>query len=289
MNTVEFEFLKKLLHEKSGLSIGPDKMYLLDSRLTPVATRWKMTGLSQLVETMRMRPDPKLTHDVVEAMTTNETLWFRDEKVFRHFRTNLLPAMLKTREKSKALRLWSAACSSGQEPYSVAMTLDETLAAQPGWRVDILATDIADSVVEQGRRGLYSQFEIQRGLPIQMMMKNFDKVGDLFEINEKFRRMVKFENFNLLDRMDRLGTFDIIFCRHVLIYFDTDTKRVILQNLLKRLAPDGYLFVGGSEAIIGLTNTLEPVAECPGLYRQKPFTVNPQATKPVIGTLARVN
>ena len=273
MNTQEFEFLKKLLKDRSGLSLGPDKIYLLESRLTPVSIRWKMASLSQMVETMRLRPDPKLIHDVVEAMTTNETLWFRDEKPFRHFRGSLLPAMLKAREKTKTLRIWSAACSSGQEPYSIAMTLDELLATQPGWKLDIIATDIADNVLEQGRRGLYSQFEVQRGLPIQMMMKNFTKQGDLWEIKEKFRKMLKFENFNLLDRMDRLGSFDIIFCRHVLIYFDAETKRVILQNLKKRLAPDGYLFVGGSEAIIGLTDGLDAVADCPGLYRNKPAAV----------------
>ena len=207
MNTAEFEYLKKFLHDKSGLSIGPDKIYLLESRLTPVATKWKMANLSQLVESMRLRQDPKLLHDVIEAMTTNETLWFRDEKPFRHFRGSLLPAMLKARESTKTLRMWSAACSSGQEPYSIAMTLDEALAAQPGWKFDILATDIADHVLEQGRRGLYSQFEVQRGLPIQMLMKNFTKQGDLWEIKEKFRRMLKFENFNLLDRMEKIRHF----------------------------------------------------------------------------------
>ena len=149
-----------------------------------------------------------------------------------------------------------------QEPYSIAMILDEQLAAHPGWTIDIVATDIADNVLDQGRRGLYSQFEIQRGLPIQMMMKNFTKQGDLWQINEKFRRMVRFQNQNLLDISPSFGTYDIIFCRHVLIYFDNDTKLEILKKIQPRLAPDGFLFVGGSEAIINITKDLNPVQNC---------------------------
>lgn len=266
MIETDFEFYRKLLKEKSGLSLGNEKAYLIEFRLQPLAGKWGFGSIEMLTEILRTKPDPKLVYDVVEAMTTNETLFFRDDKPFKFFGSTVLPAMLKARENQKKLRIWSAACSTGQEPYSIAMTLTDLLKAQPGWAVEILGTDISEAALKQARSGIYSQFEVQRGLPIQMALKNFTKHGADWQLNENYRNMVRFEAFNLLDRKDRFGTFDLIFCRNVLIYFDEATKKLVLAGLIKQLAPDGYLFLGGSETIIGLEQNLMSVPGCSGLY-----------------------
>ncbi len=266
MNTDDFIFYKKFLQEKSGLSLSEDKIYLLESRLSPVLRKWMFGNLDEMTRALRLTPDRKLVIEVIDAMTTNETLFFRDDRPFRCFRSDVLPALLKLRDNKKALRIWSAACSTGQEPYSIAMTIHETMQNPENWRIEMLATDISETALAQANNGVFGQFEIQRGLPIQYVMKYFKQDGQTWKIVEKIRNMVRFENFNLLDRADKYGTFDIIFCRNVLIYFDEDTKRKVLQNLIKRLAPDGYLFLGGSETVINLCPELKINSGCPGLY-----------------------
>lgn len=266
MNTADFEFYRVFLHEKSGLALTAEKIYLLDSRLTPVARKWGHDTLESLAKALRGAPDPKLVYDVVEAMTTNETLFFRDDRPFKQFRNTVMPAVLKNREKQKNLRIWSAASSTGQEPYSIAITLSEILQGLPGWKTEILATDISEAALNQARGGEYSNFEVQRGLPIQMIMKYFTQVGASWKINDNLRRMVRFETFNLLTSMVKWGTFDVIFCRNVLIYFDAETKAKVLKGLAAQLAPDGFLFLGGSETVMGLSQDLKLVPGCSGLY-----------------------
>lgn len=277
MTPDDFTFYKKFLYEKSGLALNEEKVYLLVSRLTPISNKWKFTSLDLLTKALKTAPDPKLVAEVVDAMTTNETLFFRDDRPFKYFKTNLIPEVLKSRIAKKSLRIWSAASSTGQEPYSIAMTLLESIPAPDTWKIEIIGTDISDRALTQARKGEFNQFEVQRGLPIQMTMKYFKQDGAVWKINDKIRNMVRFENFNLLDPMDKFGTFDIIFCRNVLIYFDEQTKKKILQNMVKRLPPDGYIFLGGSETAIGMCPELKIGSGCPGLYTMHNIAPAPAA------------
>ncbi len=266
MRLGDFELYKDLIKDKSGISLTPDKSYLLDSRLTPVAKKWNFETIDAMTMSLRALPDPKLVKEIVQAMTTNETSFFRDDRPFQTLKNLLFPYLFKARKKTKSIRLWSAACSAGQEPYTIAMVFDELLAANPGWKLDVIATDLADHVLDYARAGVYSQFEVQRGLSIHMLMKYFKQDGTSWKLNENIRKMVKYENFNLLEPMEKFGTLDIIFCRNVLIYFDEETKKKILANLARRLAPDGFLFLGGAETILGLCQDLRIMPGYNGLY-----------------------
>ncbi|MDU1664688.1 MAG: protein-glutamate O-methyltransferase CheR, partial [Bradyrhizobium sp.] len=204
---------------------------------------------------------------VVEAMTTNETFFFRDKTPFDHFRDVIMPELLKTRAGRRSVRIWCAAGSTGQEPYSIAMCLKEMGLALNGWRVEVLATDLSQEVLEKSKTGLYSQFEVQRGLPIQLLVKYFKQTGELWQINADLRAMVQHRQLNLLHDFSRLGIFDVIFCRNVLIYFDQETKINIFNRLAKAIEPDGFLMLGAAETLVGLMDAFKPVTERRGLYR----------------------
>jgi len=203
---------------------------------------------------------------VVEAMTTNETFFFRDKIPFEHFREAILPALLVARAREKRMRIWCAAASTGQEPYSLAMILREFAAALSGWRVDLLATDLAGEVLEKGKAGIYSQFEVQRGLPIQQLVQNFTQVGEQWQISPALRGMVQFRTLNLLNDFSALGAFDLVFCRNVLIYFDQESKTAVLNRLARQIPVDGYLVLGAAETVVGLTEAFRPVPDRRGLY-----------------------
>ena len=203
-------------------------------------------------------------------MTTNETFFFRDKIPFDHLRETVLPALLKARANRRSLRIWCAASSTGQEPYSVAMCLKESAPALAGWRVEILATDLSQAVLEKSRAGIYSQFEVQRGLPIQMLVKHFTQVGELWQLNADIRAMVQHRQLNLLQDFSHLGTFDVIFCRNVLIYFDQDVKVGIFDRLAKSLDPDGVLVLGAAESVVGISDAFKPYPEKRGLYCPNP-------------------
>src|SRR5205807_6805310 len=208
-----------------------------------------------------------LVTSVVEAMTTNETFFFRDKVPFDHFRDTIMPEIIKARAGCRSVRIWCAAGSTGQEPYSLAMSLKEMGAALTGWRVEIVATDLSQEVLEKSKAGLYSQFEVQRGLPIQLLVKYFKQVGELWQINPDIRAMVQHRQFNLLHDFSQLGVFDLIFCRNVLIYFDQETKTNIFNRLAKAVEPDGFLVLGAAETVIGLTNVFKPLVEQRGVYQ----------------------
>jgi chemotaxis protein methyltransferase CheR len=267
MKPEDFEAVSRLVRDRSGLVLTPDKVYLLESRLSPVARRHGMKGLSDLVQALRARPDPKLIQDVTEAMTTNESLFFRDMKPFDLFKNLVLPKLMDTRGAKKSLRIWSAACSSGQEPYSLAILMRELGAKLQGWRVEVVATDLSNEMVERARAGLYSQFEVQRGLPIQLLVKYFKQEGDRWRIDAGLKSTITFRPFNLLEDMRSLGQFDVVFCRNVLIYFDQPTKARVLENISGQMAPDGVLFLGGAETVLGVTTRFEPVPGERGLYQ----------------------
>ena len=266
MNPPDYEFLRKLLRERSGLDLSSDKQYLVESRLIPLARRVGLAGLPELVAKLKSGSDA-LTTEVVEAMTTNETFFFRDKIPFDHLRETILPALLQARASRRALRIWSAASSTGQEPYSIAMCLKEYGAQLSGWRVEILATDLSQGVLEKSRSGIFSQFEVQRGLPIQMLVRHFTQVGELWQLNADIRAMVQHRQLNLLQDFSHLGTFDVIFCRNVLVYFDPDTKAGIFDRLAKSLDADGMLVLGAAESVVGISDAFKPYPEKRGLYR----------------------
>jgi len=261
-----FSLLANLLREKSGLALPRDKEYLLESRLTPVARKHGFDSIDAMCAAVRSAPKQAVIGDVVEAMTTNESFFFRDAAVFQVFRTALLPALLTARATSKRLRIWFAACSSGQEPYSIAMILEEEKAKLAGWTVDLVATDISNEMIQRARDGVYTHFEAQRGLPIQFLAKYFSKEDQGWRIKQPLRDKIKFQNFNLLESYGALGTFDIIFCRNVLIYFALETKRDILDRMARQLSPDGELFLGGAETVIGVTEKFVPHPGHAGIF-----------------------
>ncbi len=265
MTPLDYEFLRKLLKERSGLDLSSDKQYLVESRLIPLARRTGLPGIAELVAKIKSGSGA-LTAEVVEAMTTNETFFFRDKIPFDHLRETVLPALLTARASRRSLRLWSAASATGQEPYSIAMCVKQMGAVLAGWRVEIVATDLSQSVLEKARAGIFSQFEVQRGLPIQMLVKYFTQTGDLWQLNADIRAMVQHRQLNLLQDFSHLGSFDIIFCRNVMIYFDGDTKAGIFARLAKVIEPDGVLALGAAESVVGISDAFKADPERRGLY-----------------------
>lgn len=265
MTPLDYEYLQRLLKERSGLVLSEDKRYLLESRLLPLARKQGVPGISEIVQKMRAGSEA-LINDVVEAMTTNETFFFRDKTPFDHFKDSVIPELISARAARKSLRIWCAASSTGQEPYSLAMVLKEKAAQLAGWRIEIIATDLSPEVLEKSRAGLYSQFEVQRGLPIQLLVKHFEQVGTMWQLKADVRAMVQFRSFNLLHDFAPLGKFDVIFCRNVLIYFDQATKSDIFGRLMRANEPDGYLFLGAAETVVGLTDAYRICPSRRGVY-----------------------
>ena len=272
MTPQEFDFLANLVRQRSGLVLSPDKTYLLESRLMPVARKAELGGISELVTRLQGGRDEKLTVAVTEAMTTNESFFFRDKTPFDLFTDRILPHMVAARGNARRLRIWSAAASTGQEIYSLAMLLKDAPAAQ-GWSFDLLGTDISVEVLERAKLGMYTQFEVQRGLPIQLLVKYFTQVGEQWQISADLRRMVQFKPFNLLDPLTGLGKFDVIYCRNVLIYFDQPTKKMVLERMAEILPEDGCLLLGAAETVVGITDVFKPVPGARGLYARKPELV----------------
>ncbi|OYW98671.1 MAG: chemotaxis protein CheR [Bosea sp. 32-68-6] len=256
-----------MLQLRSGLSLSPEKRYLAESRLSILCRRRDIADIATLIQKLRPGNDAALEHAVIEAMTTNETLFFRDHTPFDLFRDVILPERLAANATTRSLRIWCAAVSTGQEAYSLAMILDEMGPRLSGWKIQIVGTDISGEVLERARAGLYSQFEIQRGLPIQMLLKHFSQEGDRWRISERLRAMVDLRQHNLLEPNGHLGQFDIIFCRNVLIYFDVQTKARVLEALSPRLAPQGAMFLGAAETVIGISTTVLPDRQHRGVYR----------------------
>lgn len=289
MKPDDFEYISKLVNERSGLILTKDKAYLLESRLMPVARKRGMKGIEELVTAVRARSEEALIREVTEAMTTNESFFFRDIKPFDIFRNETLPELLKACAAKKAFRIWCAAASSGQEPYSLAMICKEEAAKLAGWRHEIVATDISTDILNKARLGVYSQFEVQRGLPIQFLMKYFKKLEDMWQIDDSLRSMVQYKEFNLLDDPKLLGNFDVVFCRNVLIYFDQATKARVLEKISTVMPAHGKLYLGGAETVLGVSEHFKPVQGQRGVYgvasgAAPPHAVQPQAAR--VGTAA---
>jgi chemotaxis protein methyltransferase CheR len=266
----DFDFLRKLLRERSGLVLSAEKQYLAESRLVPVARRHAIATLGELIGKLKANDNASLASEVVEAMTTNETFFFRDKLPFDHFRDTALPALIAAHARDKRIRIWCAAASSGQEPYSVAMILREFNAQLAGYRTEIIATDLSGEVLARAKAGIYSQFEVQRGLPIHQLVKYFSQVSENWQIAPEIRAMVQFRPLNLLKDFSALGTFDMVFCRNVLIYFDQDTKIQVLNRLARQMAETSFLALGAAETVVGLTDTFKPMPDKRGLYVPNP-------------------
>jgi chemotaxis protein methyltransferase CheR len=280
---LDYNYLRRCLKERSGLVLSADKEYLVESRLLPVARKAGLANLGELVRALTLGNADALMTTVVEAMMTNESFFFRDKIPFDLFRSTIMPALLAARKTSRTIRIWCAAASTGQEPYSLAMCLKAVEREIAGWRIELLATDLSNDVLEKARQGVYSQFEVQRGLPIQLLIRHFKQIGELWQIAPDIRAMVKFRQLNLLADFAPLGRFDLIFCRNVLIYFDLETKTGVLDRLARATANDGYLVLGAAETVVGLTDSFRTVADKRGLYTPNtnaPKLMSPSSAKP---------
>jgi chemotaxis protein methyltransferase CheR len=262
----DYAYLSKLLNERSGLQLAGDKQYLIESRLLPVARQNNCGSIGDLVAKLKTFAEEPLRQRVTEAMTINESFFFRDKTPFDRFQDTVLPHMQQVRSASKRIRIWCAASSTGQEPYSLAMMFKQAKDAFAGWKIEIVATDISKEVLEKAKSGLYTQFEVQRGLPIQLLLKYFKQDGDQWRIAQELRDMVQYRQHNLLDDFASLGMFDVIFCRNVLIYFDSKTKQDVLTRIARSLVKDGQLLLGAAETVVGFTNLFMPMPEKRGLY-----------------------
>jgi chemotaxis protein methyltransferase CheR len=266
MTPQDFDYLRQLLRERSGLVLSAEKQYLAESRLLPVAKKHGLPGLTELVAHLKAANATPLGTDVVEAMTTNESFFFRDKVPYDHFSDTIMPALMAARAREKRIRIWCTACATGQEPYSLAMNVKGIGAALAGWRIEMVATDLSNAVLDKAKAGIYSQFEVQRGLPIQQLVKFFSQVGESWQIAPELRAMVKFRPLNLLNDFSSLGTFDVVFCRNVLIYFDQDIKAGVLNRLARQMPSDGFLILGAAETVVGLTDAFKPMFDRRGIY-----------------------
>ncbi len=267
MSPDQFNLLSELLLKSSGLYLTPDKTYLADVRLNPVAKQNGFEDADDLVASLGVFPKKELVSQITEAMTTNESFFFRDGAPFENFRDVIVPHMMKTRAASRRMRIWCAACSSGQEPYSLAMIIDDLGTQFDGWHIDIVATDISEEMLAKAKRGEYTDFEVNRGLPESFLQKYFERNNAHWTIKQEIRRKIDFRAFNLLDDPKELGLFDVVFCRNVLIYFEPDTKAAVLDRIVKLMPDDGFLTLGAAETVVGISESflLSPVGK--GLYR----------------------
>jgi len=274
MTPANFQYLCGFLKRRAGLVLTAEKTYLAESRLSPIMRRLGHPSLDSMAEALRAGHSPTLESAVTEAMVTNETSFFRDRIPFDRLKALILPRLIEARGATKRLNIWCAAASTGQEPYSIAMVLKDLESQLRGWRLEILATDISASVLEKARSGVYSQFEVQRGLPIQQLVRNFVQEGETWRISAELRSLVRYRELNLLDDFSALGTFDIIFCRNMLIYTDRETKIDILGRLAHSLSPDGALVLGAAETVLGLTEALRAVPDERGFYELEPTSAD---------------
>jgi chemotaxis protein methyltransferase CheR len=254
-----FEYIRKLVFERSAIALEPNKGYLVESRLLPLARDLGLASLDDLVEHLRARPYGPAHVQVVEAMTTNETSFFRDLHPFQALKDEVLPAMLRARAARRSLNIWCAACSSGQEPYSIAILLAENFPQFRDWNVQVFASDLSRQMVDRAQAGLFSQLEVNRGLPAPLLAKYFTRAGLQWEVKSEVRKPLRFLQVNLIEPWPALPTLDVIFMRNVLIYFNADTKRAILDKVYRQLAADGSLFLGGAETTIGIDSRWERV------------------------------
>ena len=257
LNNHTFDFISNLVRNKAAIVLEPSKAYLIESRLNPVARENGLDSLEQLVTALQRPGSQKLNQSVIEAMTTNETSFFRDLHPFDALRQTIIPELIQKRSKERSLTIWSNACSSGQEVYTIAMVIREYFPELLGWKLKLIASDLSTQILDKARQGIFNQTEVNRGLPMPMLLKNFEKKGIAWQIKEDIRKMVEFKVINLVEPFPFMPTPDIVFLRNVLIYFAPEMKRDILNKVHKMMKPDGYLFLGGAETTMNLNVAFE--------------------------------
>jgi chemotaxis protein methyltransferase CheR len=258
LSQAEFAYVSQLVRREASIVLAPGKEYLVEARLIPVARAVGAANVNEFLADLQRRPNPANQRRIIDALTTNETSWFRDREPFAALTDVVLPELVKSRSATRKVRIWSAASSSGQEAYSLAMLLSENL--PPGWSYEIVGTDISTEMVKRAETGEYSQVEVNRGLPASQLVQYFERAGAHWRISQNLRRNVSFKLMNLTAPFPAMQPFDVIFLRNVLIYFDVATKRNVLQNMAKVLRPDGWLFLGAAETTIGIDDNYERVA-----------------------------
>jgi chemotaxis protein methyltransferase CheR len=254
----DFEFVAALVRREASIVLAPGKEYLVEARLIPVARQVGASGVAEFLADLQRRPNPVNQRKIVDALTTNETSWFRDREPFNALTAVVLPDLVKARVATRKVRLWSAASSSGQEAFSLAITLQENL--PPGWSYEIMGSDISTEMVKRAETAQYSQVEVNRGLPASQLVQYFERSGAHWQITPSLRRNVSFKLMNLTAPLPAMPQFDIIFLRNVLIYFDVATKKTVLRNVARLLRPDGWMFLGAAETTIGIDDNYERVA-----------------------------
>ncbi|NPA95695.1 MAG: protein-glutamate O-methyltransferase CheR [Thermodesulfobacteria bacterium] len=257
MNPEQFRFFSTLVKESSGIALSKGKEYLLESRLNELARVLGLRDINELYRKAKFNPSPKLKEQIIEAMTTNETYFFRDQHPFEALRKEIIPELIEKRKDKKTLRFWSAACSTGQEPYSIAIILEEHFPQLKTWRREIIASDISQQAIDKGKEGRFTQVEVNRGLPIQLLIKYFKQQGAFWIVDQKLKRLIRFKKVNLMGPLIGISNIDVVMCRYVLIYFDQKTKQAILEKIVKVLNPGGYLFLGATETPVGLPSCMK--------------------------------
>tara|TARA_R110002111_G_scaffold262289_1_gene337812 strand:+ start:97536 stop:98405 length:870 start_codon:yes stop_codon:yes gene_type:complete len=258
----DYKYITKFLLDTTGLSLGENKEYLLEARLIPVAQANGMNGMQDLVLSLRTHRDKSLEQEVMEAMTTNESSFFRDRRPFDELKSAILPDIIADRKMTQKLRIWCAACSNGQEPYSIVMALRENFPELANWNIQITATDLCTKALKRAEMGVYSQFEVQRGLPVQLLMKYFEQCEQGWKIKHDPGVSIQWKHLNLLEDFQHLGMFDIVFCRNVLIYFEPDMKRNILDRVRNQMNASGVLLLGAAETVLGISDSYSKLSGC---------------------------
>jgi chemotaxis protein methyltransferase CheR len=269
MTPEEVEVIRLVVQARSGMVINPDKTYRIETQLAPLLRREGFADIAELVRAIQEKRDPVLMWAVTEALANNETSFFRDRAPFQQFREEILPELAMNRG-DRPIRIWSAACSTGQEPYSLAMLLDDEASKYPGLAVELFGSDISERCLEKAQSGLYTQFEIQRGLPIRLLVRHFERQDEAWALNPRIRQMVRWRRVNLLADLRGLGQFDVIFCRNVTSSFEPATARRVLEQLAAALPDDGRLVLGIDETLAGLTEAFTPLSGRRGVYAPNP-------------------
>jgi chemotaxis protein methyltransferase CheR len=277
----DFETVTKVLRARSGISLSPNKAYLLEARVAPLLARYNLKSAVEFTQALSQDRNGTLVNDFIEGMTTNETLFFRDQRPFDLLANDVLPRLRLSHSTQKRIRIWCAAASTGQEPYSLAMYFRENQNLWHGWDIDIFATDLSRAAITKAKRGTYSQFEVQRGLPIRLLMKYFTQNGNDWTLAQEIRDAVRYQHHNLLSGFEHFGQFDIILIRNVLIYFDAEGKKAVIERIGKALTDEGHLILGAAETTLHYTDAFKPVKPDGGLYVKSAFASTMAAAAPL--------
>ncbi|WP_374578028.1 protein-glutamate O-methyltransferase CheR [Phenylobacterium sp.] len=269
MSPQDRELVAQLCAARAGLHVDPDKSYLIESRLGSVARREGFGSLEDMMAALRQKREDRLAWGIVEAMAPTESAFFRDRTPFALFREEVLPTIVNLRG-GEPVRIWSAACAAGQEAYSLAMIVEDERSKLPGLKVELFGSDIGERQLEKAQSGFYTQFEVQRGLPIRLLIRHFERDGEMWAISPRIRQMVRWRRVNLVADLSTAGRFDVIFCRYVISGLVEPMRVRLLENLARALAPEGFLFLGQDEDVAGLQGAFQPVGGRPGLYARNP-------------------